>query len=87
MIEIPIIYMDFAAIVWMFAVGLFMVDWTLSGKEYYGEYVQYRGIPFPQIWFVASVVGLAFSFLWLVGTHWDLIVNAIEFMFGAVKFV
>lgn len=87
MIEISSAYIDVIAIAWLLLVVAFIVDWTLSRKEYYGEYVAYRGIPFPVVWFAASAVGAGISCVWLFAAHIDLIVEGMIIISGMVKVV
>lgn len=68
MIEIPIIVMDIVLGAILILSIIFFIDWTVSGKKLYGEYIDYRHIPpvIAVIWFLVSLIGSVLATLWFL---------------------
>lgn len=72
-LEISKSIIDIICITGLMPIILFAIDWGILSLYHenflYGDYVEYRHIPFPIAWFIGSLVFGACAILWLSLTH------------------
>ena len=66
----------------LFLFSMFLiVDWVWSGKVLYGDYVEYRRLPFPILMFCIVTIGIVAGSVYFIG------VKLIPWLMNNVRFV